>query len=297
MSKQQKNFTPVIAVTGLESAGKTTLINRLKTGEFVEHFRPTIGFEISFMYVGDTRFDIVDLGGQLAFRKTFWKNFVSTCQGCIFVFDRADPSKISVAKEWLWKIEDWLPKDAVIAFLANKSDLEESMELEELVEELNLVKFSSTVHSFRIFETSSLSGVNLQECWDWITSSILRRIETKKRVNIKAFELYDDRIETISQIITTPEEETTNLKKAMEVFHTHSLKMIDDVPYISIEDYVLIVLRKGDFYAVLYVDREDDLGMAREYGLAIMFEALARYKRELPLDKDFLHQVISSLEY
>ncbi len=297
-SKDSTKKAPIISVTGLESAGKTTLINRLKTGKFISDSTPTIGFEISIMYNENTRFDVVDLGGQLAFRKSFWQNFVSTSHGCIFVFDRANRNAIATAKEWLWKVEGWLPNNATIAFLANKSDLEEAMPLDEVVDKLELVKFSSKPeHSFQIFETSSLTGENVTECWNWITNSIKRRLQITKEVDIKAFELYDDTLSPIAKIINAPEEEKESLEKAMSVFNDHVAKLVDSVPNMVIENYIIIILRKGDYYGALYIKKDGDVIRGREYGLNILFESISRYHRDLPLDREFLIQVLSTLDY
>ena len=185
----KRKINPLIAITGLDNAGKTTFIHRLKTGEFKPDFHPTIGYDLSFLERDDFRFDIVDLGGHEAFRTTFWENFVTSCHGCIFIFDRSDAKRINLAKEWLWKVEKWVPKDANFAFFANKSDILPSMSLDDIIDGLELSKFSeSPLKSFRIFETSSKTGENIEDCWNWLAKSIRNRIDSKKFVHVHGFE-------------------------------------------------------------------------------------------------------------
>ncbi|MCG3224834.1 MAG: GTP-binding protein [Candidatus Heimdallarchaeota archaeon] len=293
-----KKIHPLIAITGLEKAGKTTFIHRLKTGEFKDDFHPTVGFDLSIIREDDFRFDVVDLGGHQSFRSTFWENFVSSCQGCIFVFDRTDKDRMELVKEWLWKVEEWIPKDANFAFFANKSDMEDKLSLEEIVENLNLTKFSeSPLKSFRIFETSSVSGQNVQECWTWLSKSIRRRLEAKPTVNVYAFEILDDRLEPLVETVLIEEDKKAELKEIQQVFRTHSLKMIDSLPSISIDNFVVHMLKKGDYYAILYVDKEDEQSIARETGLTLFFETLSRLKRELTVDDDVIKNIVDSVKW
>ncbi|MHA1258239.1 MAG: ADP-ribosylation factor-like protein [Candidatus Heimdallarchaeaceae archaeon] len=248
----RRKVHPLIAITGLDNAGKTTFIHRLKTGEYKPSFQPTVGYDLSVIRKDDYRFDIVDLGGHQSFRTAFWENFVSSCHGCIFIFDRSDRERLELAKEWLWKVEEWVPKDADFAFFANKSDLEDSMSLEEIVEGLDLAKFSeSPLKSFRIFETSSVTGENIDNCWEWLSRSIKNRLEAKQFVEVYAFELYDDRLDHIIREVLVEESEKSKIEDVMEVFNTHSLKMIDSLPFINIENFTAHILKKGDFNFVI----------------------------------------------
>ncbi len=285
----KRKINPLIAITGLDNAGKTTFIHRLKTGEFKPDFHPTIGYDLSFLERDDFRFDIVDLGGHEAFRTTFWENFVTSCHGCIFIFDRSDAKRINLAKEWLWKVEKWVPKDANFAFFANKSDILPSMSLDDIIEGLELSKFSeSPLKSFRIFETSSKTGENIEDCWNWLAKSIRNRIDSKKFVHVHGFEIYDDRIESIIRENLASEENEKDIEKIMGIFRTHSLKMIDSLPHINIEGYTAHILKKGDYRAVIYVDKDDPHSLAREIGLSLFFNSLSRINHDLKVDKEFL---------
>ncbi|MHA1406033.1 MAG: ADP-ribosylation factor-like protein [Candidatus Heimdallarchaeaceae archaeon] len=292
----RRKVHPLIAITGLDNAGKTTFIHRLKTGEYKPSFQPTVGYDLSVIRKDDYRFDIVDLGGHQSFRTAFWENFVSSCHGCIFIFDRSDRERLELAKEWLWKVEEWVPKDADFAFFANKSDLEDSMSLEEIVEGLDLAKFSeSPLKSFRIFETSSVTGENIDNCWEWLSRSIKNRLEAKQFVEVYAFELYDDRLDHIIREVLVEESEKSKIEDVMEVFNTHSLKMIDSLPFINIENFTAHILKKGDYRAVIYVDKDDIQSLARETGLTLLFETLSRLKREQPVNKEVLLYILKSI--
>jgi len=55
-----------IVITGLDSAGKTTMISFLQNGTFMEH-APTMGKELSQIEVQGIRINVMDMGGQKDF--------------------------------------------------------------------------------------------------------------------------------------------------------------------------------------------------------------------------------------
>ncbi len=149
-----------VVIMGLDYAGKSSLVNQWTRG--VVEKTTTIGLDIEHVEVGNEIFNLIDLGGQEAFRATLWKTYAQMAQGIIFVFDITDRLRVKEAVDWFWKIVEWLREDAPIVFCANKIDLrkdkkDSAMTLEEIIKTFNLEKFSQeeyVQHSFRIFEIS-----------------------------------------------------------------------------------------------------------------------------------------------
>ena len=170
-----------ITIIGLPYAGKTTLVNWLREKRFTRP-KPTVGFDFEQIQVGDVLFNIFDISGQKSYRASMWKSYVMTSVGIIFVLDSTNSEEMDEALKWFWvMIDDWLESvfsDKVILFLANKSDLKDSTDLDSIIEQLNLDKMSQYPDiSFQIFKTSIRAETNLKYAFQWFVSKIKKSVE------------------------------------------------------------------------------------------------------------------------
>merc|ERR1740127_267223 len=126
-----------ILMLGLDAAGKTTILYKLKLGEVVTTI-PTIGFNVETVEYKNINFSVWDVGGQDKIRK-LWRHYYENTQGLIFVVDSNDRDRIEDAREELTKIlnEDEM-RDAVLLVFANKQDLPNAMTAAEVTEKLGL---------------------------------------------------------------------------------------------------------------------------------------------------------------
>lgn len=122
---------------GLDAAGKTTILYKLKLGEIVTTI-PTIGFNVETVEYKNICFTVWDVGGQDKIRP-LWRHYFQNTQGLIFVVDSNDRERICEAQDELQKMlsEDEL-RDAVLLLFANKQDLPNAMAASELTEKLAL---------------------------------------------------------------------------------------------------------------------------------------------------------------
>merc|ERR1711865_370646 len=77
-----------ILMVGLDAAGKTTVLYKLKLGEVVTTI-PTIGFNVETVEYKNINFTVWDVGGQDKIRK-LWRHYYLNTQGLIFVVDSND---------------------------------------------------------------------------------------------------------------------------------------------------------------------------------------------------------------
>jgi small GTP-binding protein len=173
-----------ITIVGLPYGGKTTFVNWLLEKRFTRP-KPTVGLKFDQVQIGDVVFNVFDLSGQVKYREEIWETYIMTSAGIIFVLDSSDSSLLDEAKKWFWTIiNDWLQgifSDKVILFLANKSDLQKSMKLDEIIDKLELTQMSSIPNlSFQIFKTSIRTNTNLEFATKWFFSKIRQNVEEQK---------------------------------------------------------------------------------------------------------------------
>jgi ADP-ribosylation factor protein 6 len=84
-----------ILLLGLDNAGKSSLLNHIKTKEFKDT-TPTIGLNIE--NITYKRYDITfwDVGGQAT---KLWKHYFDSIDTIIFVIDSADKERIMFARD------------------------------------------------------------------------------------------------------------------------------------------------------------------------------------------------------
>uniref|UniRef100_A0A2K5CRS8 ADP ribosylation factor 1 n=1 Tax=Aotus nancymaae TaxID=37293 RepID=A0A2K5CRS8_AOTNA len=130
-------FETRILMVGLDAAGKTTILYKLKLGEIVTTI-PTIGFNVETVECKNISFTVWDVGGQDKIRPLRHHYFQNT-QGLIFVVDSNDRGCMNEAREELMRMlaEDEL-WDAVLLVFANKQDLPKAMNAAEITDKLGL---------------------------------------------------------------------------------------------------------------------------------------------------------------
>uniref|UniRef100_A0A672G588 ADP-ribosylation factor 4 n=1 Tax=Salarias fasciatus TaxID=181472 RepID=A0A672G588_SALFA len=82
-----------ILMVGLDAAGKTTILYKLKLGEVVTTI-PTIGFNVETVEYKNICFTVWDVGGQDKIRP-LWRHYFQNTQGLIFVVDSNDRERVA----------------------------------------------------------------------------------------------------------------------------------------------------------------------------------------------------------
>ncbi|AEO70273.1 b970f7df-cd6e-48aa-9bda-db6848aa64f9 [Thermothielavioides terrestris] len=158
-----------ILMVGLDAAGKTTILYKLKLGEVVTTI-PTIGFNVETVEYRNIQFTVWDVGGQDKIRP-LWRHYFQNTQGIIFVVDSNDRDRVPEAREELQRMlnEDEL-RDALLLVFANKQDLPNAMSVAEITDKLGL--HSLRQRTWYIQSTCATSGDGLFEGLDWLATEI-----------------------------------------------------------------------------------------------------------------------------
>ncbi|XP_031595023.2 ADP-ribosylation factor-like protein 4D [Oreochromis aureus] len=169
-----------VVVIGLDSAGKTSLLYRLKLREFVET-SPTKGFNMEKIKVkigqskaNTTTFQVWDVGGQEKLRP-LWKSYTRRMDGLVFVVDAAEMERMEEAKVELHRITRSAENQGIpVLVLANKQDLDGALLSTEVEKVLGLHELSSsTLHHTE--GCSALNGQGLQPGLEKLYEMIVKR--------------------------------------------------------------------------------------------------------------------------
>lgn len=153
-----------ILMLGLDGAGKTTILYKLKMNQIVATI-PTIGFNVELIEYKSLRFTVWDIGGQERIRH-LWYHYFSSTAAIIFVIDSADVARLNEARKELHGIlshTDLL--NAAVLIFANKQDLPQALNMTELSKLLELHQLK---HMWYIHPTCGISGNGINEGLEYL---------------------------------------------------------------------------------------------------------------------------------
>lgn len=171
---QKHQYLFKIVVVGDGGVGKSTMIQRLITGQFVP-MKITIGtdlasYDMNFEDIS-VKLQIWDFAGERRFR-FFLPNYARGAQGCILCYDITRYTSFQNLKEWYDIVKQNTKTETVFLLVGGKADLAsyrrtvQRTEAEEFQKELNIPYF---------FETSSKTGENNKNAFEMLTEAMLKK--------------------------------------------------------------------------------------------------------------------------
>ena len=127
-----------IVFLGLDNAGKTSLLRRLKDGRFIQN-DPTLYAYNEEIKIGNISCKAIDMGGHEAMRKV-WKDYVHNIDAIFYIVDSSNPDNFATSREELFKILGFVNDDLPIAILGNKIDRDQAVSMEEMEAVLSMEK-------------------------------------------------------------------------------------------------------------------------------------------------------------
>eukprot|EP01089_Gocevia_fonbrunei_P015557 TRINITY_DN4578_c0_g1_i1.p1 TRINITY_DN4578_c0_g1~~TRINITY_DN4578_c0_g1_i1.p1 ORF type:complete len:203 (+),score=47.51 TRINITY_DN4578_c0_g1_i1:69-611(+) len=157
-----------ITMVGLDAAGKTTVLYKLKLGEQITTIPST--FNVETVQFKNIHFTIWDIEGQKKARP-LWRQYYQNNQSIIFVVDSNDRARMQEAAAELQNIlrEEELGEVSVL-ILANKQDLPNAMSVAEVTDKLGL--HSMRNRKWYIQACCATSGDGLYEGLDWLSHTL-----------------------------------------------------------------------------------------------------------------------------
>ncbi|CAH0488570.1 unnamed protein product [Peronospora farinosa] len=164
-----------LLIVGLDDAGKTTLLEQLKSifskkaGIPLDKIPPTVGLNIARVDIRRSRVIFWDLGGQERLR-AIWNKYYSESHGIVFVIDSANEGRFQEAKETLHAMLSNPELSGIpLLVLANKMDLEDAQTVNHISGMLDLVEHQGAVASYSV---CVLTKEGIEGAMNWLVDAV-----------------------------------------------------------------------------------------------------------------------------
>ena len=166
------NYKTKIIMIGLDSAGKTTLLYKLKLNENISTI-PTIGFNVEELTYKKMTMTVWDIGGQYKIRK-LWNHYYDNLDGIVFLIDSNDRARFDeVVREIDYLQAEHSLKGVPILFMANKQDISRAALVGDIIESLNLRTMIN--REWFMQGCSTLVGNGVYEGLEWLYATIEKK--------------------------------------------------------------------------------------------------------------------------
>jgi small GTP-binding protein len=160
-----------LVVLGEQNVGKSSILNRYKTKQFIGNSSSTIGvdFFLSNIIKNNTEYvlHIWDTSGQEKFNSiitTYYRNIAVA----LLIFDVSDRNTFLKLSKWFTNIEYYCKKDTIIKLIGNKCDKPKAVSLKE-------IKDLCYDYKIEYIEVSAKNNINIEDIFD----NIIDEVDTK----------------------------------------------------------------------------------------------------------------------
>lgn len=162
----------------LFNLGKTTILYKVKLNEIVTTI-PTIGFNVETVSpCRGITFTVWDVGGQYKIRP-LWRHYMSDVDGMFYIIDSCDTDRIHESAEELHGILENTDMHGVpIVIIANKQDLPNALNCNELVTRLGLEKLAQTRNRWFIQSACAVNGEGIVESMKQMSDMVKEKKKT-----------------------------------------------------------------------------------------------------------------------
>ncbi|KAJ1521290.1 hypothetical protein ONE63_002968 [Megalurothrips usitatus] len=169
------DFLFKIVLIGDCGTGKTCIVQRFKSGTFVERHGNTIGVDFSMKTVvvdgKRVKLQIWDTAGQERFR-TITQSYYRSANGIIIVYDVTKRSSFLSLERWIEEVRRYTASNVMLVLIGNKCDEESSREV-TFVEASALSEYLPEI--MLVLETSAKENTNIEDAFMFLATELKRR--------------------------------------------------------------------------------------------------------------------------
>ena len=157
-----------VPLIGDANVGKTSIVSRFTTEKFTGNTTPTVGVstaQITIKYQNkDVKLTIWDTAGQEKFRSLV-PLYTRHASLLILVFDITNRETFDGLEDWFKKLREEMGIKCPIFLCANKIDLEEKIQRDE-------IKEWAEIHNTELFYTSAQTGDGIEDVFQAVAAKL-----------------------------------------------------------------------------------------------------------------------------
>ncbi|KAB7494440.1 ADP-ribosylation factor-like protein 4C [Armadillidium nasatum] len=178
-----------VVLVGLDSSGKTTVLLRLKYGQYVNTL-PTVGFNCEKVRAGGAYWMVWDVGGAERVRP-LWRPYTRGTDALIFVVDSSsDDERLEEARLELQRLAKQQASQCAslnrprppMLILANKQDLPSARDIHSLTKALGLNDLQEC-QSWTLAAACAVTGEGLDEAMEVLQQLVAKSKKVTKSKN------------------------------------------------------------------------------------------------------------------
>jgi ADP-ribosylation factor related protein 1 len=177
-----------ILILGLDKAGKTNVLERLKTmytevvGLAPGKILPTVGLNVGRVEAFGNQLVFWDLGGQSGLQ-SIWDKYYDESHAVIYVVDSANEARFAESKQALDRVLGSIDLiGAPVILMANKQDLPEALSPHDVAEIFGFGQVDS--RPTKIVPVCAYTGQGLKESAEWLVQ-MMKRSPRTARLRVK----------------------------------------------------------------------------------------------------------------
>lgn len=163
-----------VVLIGDADVGKTCVVQRFKSGTYVEKHASTIGvdFTMKTLQIDGklVKLQIWDTAGQERFR-TITQSYYRSANGVIMAYDITKKSSFESLARWLDDVRRYAGSNIVQILIGNKKDLEHQRE----VNFTDAKTFAQQNNMIGLVESSAKENINIDETFIKLAKELIRR--------------------------------------------------------------------------------------------------------------------------
>uniref|UniRef100_A0A8C6FWK0 ADP-ribosylation factor-like protein 14 n=1 Tax=Moschus moschiferus TaxID=68415 RepID=A0A8C6FWK0_MOSMO len=177
-SKKPKAKQARILLLGLDSAGKSTLLYKLKLDKDIVTI-PTVGFNVEMIELAKgVSLMVWDIGGQEKMR-SMWGLYCENTDGLVYVVDSTDTQRLADSrKEFEHILKNEYIKNVPVVLLANKQDVPGALSAEDVTRMFKVKQLCSD-RNWYVQPCCAITGDGLMEGFQKLTGFVKSHMKSR----------------------------------------------------------------------------------------------------------------------